>query len=354
MKKLTPFYISVNYLFFAILCLLAQVLNAQCTESTAASGATIIQFDEPRQSFTAGCDGELTEVLFHLYATSGAPGGTNMSVDLMAIGSGICSPGSVLASSNSVPLVDDTDHTFTFPTPPSITNGTEYVLEIKGGSPGLQGLFGASDTYPGGTSSFLSNVTNACAVNSFDFGFTAEIEASSLPIELIDFRAKVTGDQMVPLEWETAWEFNNDFFTVQRSADGNKWEDVAQVNGNNSATIKRYELLDNAPLEGRSYYRVKQTDFDGKYAFSDVVSVKLLQEQRAHVELYPNPTSSYIKIQGVSKDNILIHDLLGRNRMSDVNINCGPEGSCKIDLTGLKSGIYLLLTQNTVTKILKN
>lgn len=98
-------------------------------------------------------------------------------------------------------------------------------------------------------------------------------QSCSLPIELISFTANLNAG-IVHLDWVTASEEGNDYFMVQRSADGFSWEDVVMVDGaNNSSTTLYYHEEDRAPYMGLSYYRLKQVDMNGAYSYSDVKAV---------------------------------------------------------------------------------
>jgi hypothetical protein len=92
-------------------------------------------------------------------------------------------------------------------------------------------------------------------------------------VELLSFTAEVVS-QGVALNWTTASEINNDYFTIERSADAVHFEDLLKVNGAGNSTrhcITAHSI--NKPLQGISYYRLKQTDFDGTSSWSDAVSV---------------------------------------------------------------------------------
>jgi hypothetical protein len=90
------------------------------------------------------------------------------------------------------------------------------------------------------------------------------VEPSTLPIELVSFEAKPTIYNTVDLTWVTASELNNDFFTIERSIDGLNWEIVDTLSGAGTTNQENnYKLTDKRPHFGLSYYRLKQTDFDG-------------------------------------------------------------------------------------------
>ena len=105
-------------------------------------------------------------------------------------------------------------------------------------------------------------------------GATCPDCTSTLPIELTRFNAERDGD-FVNLTWITATERNNDYFTVEQSVNGYDFKIVGYMNGaGNSSSPLAYKLIDSSPeLERVSYYRLKQTDYDGQYAYSNIVSL---------------------------------------------------------------------------------
>ena len=97
--------------------------------------------------------------------------------------------------------------------------------------------------------------------------FTSIGNGTPLPISLLDFNVRPVLNQ-VEITWTTASETNNDFFTVERSQDGREFIPIGVVDGaGNSNTILNYKLMDADPYVGISYYRLKQTDFDGKFEY---------------------------------------------------------------------------------------
>lgn len=87
------------------------------------------------------------------------------------------------------------------------------------------------------------------------------------PIELLSFKVSKKSDKIM-VEWSTAAEINNDFFNVERSIDGNSWETLTYINGAGNANyVINYSYTDKNPIEGVSYYRLKQTDYDGQYEY---------------------------------------------------------------------------------------
>ena len=97
-----------------------------------------------------------------------------------------------------------------------------------------------------------------------------------LPIELSFFNAIALEDK-VELNWVTSSEKNNDFFTIEKSMNGSVWEVVSTLKGSgNSNQELSYSLYDYLPYQGDSYYRLKQTDFDGNFTYSSIQIVSFL------------------------------------------------------------------------------
>jgi hypothetical protein len=96
--------------------------------------------------------------------------------------------------------------------------------------------------------------------------------STPLPIELVGFYV-IQLDNKNIVTWTTFSEINNDFFTIERSVGGQYWDVIDFIEGaGTSSVIIDYRYYDYNPLNGVSYYRLKQTDYDGQYKYSDIVS----------------------------------------------------------------------------------
>ncbi|RAU81474.1 T9SS type A sorting domain-containing protein [Pontibacter arcticus] len=116
-------------------------------------------------------------------------------------------------------------------------------------------------------------------------------EIVPLPVELISFEGKASAAG-IALEWSTASEKDNSHFEVERSADGQAFEQIGKVNGNGNSSVKRrYNFTDNNPASDLNYYRLKQVDFDGKSEYSKVITVTadVLASSELSINLAPNP-----------------------------------------------------------------
>lgn len=132
---------------------------------------------------------------------------------------------------------------------------------------------------------------------TFEVNFTdgqyytlGSIEDDALPITLVSFEVNTYKDDQVKLDWTTASETNNSFYTVERSTDGQNFETVANIDGaGNSDNILFYSHVDVNPLNGLSFYRLKQTDFNGEFDYSEIKSVRIEKQFTATYKAYPNP-----------------------------------------------------------------
>jgi hypothetical protein len=174
-----------------------------------------------------------------------------------------------------------------------------------------------------------------------------------LPITLLFFDA-LAKERKVYLKWATASEINNDFFTIERSKNGLEWEKVVNVKGAGfSSTLLNYDAIDHEPYSGISYYRLKQTDFDGQYAYSNIRAVNI-DSDKDIVKIYPNPTNDrfYIVTSGDTDYNVSILDAYGKTIFSDNN-------SKEISTQGLASGMYVVRIiftdgETTIVKLIVN
>ena len=108
-----------------------------------------------------------------------------------------------------------------------------------------------------------------------------ESEPVNLPIELIYFRVINEGDAN-KLIWSTASENNNDYFTIEKTVDGKDFQIVSNIDGaGNSSNIINYQYVDRTFEHIINYYRLKQTDFDGKYDYSDIISIDNRESDRS-------------------------------------------------------------------------
>ena len=179
---------------------------------------------------------------------------------------------------------------------------------------------------------------------------------SALPIELLNFNASPINNEIVQLKWQTASENNNDYFTIERSKNGTTWEQVALVDGaGNSSSLLSYSISDSHLYIGISYYRLKQTDFDGQFEYSEIRSVNIERLENSQIEMYPNPVKNQITIFANSTElaEITIYNALGQDvTLLALKIEKSSR-KLVLDVSSLSSGIYYIKTKTTANKVYK-
>lgn len=165
----------------------------------------------------------------------------------------------------------------------------------------------------------------------------------ALPIQLTDFKAVSQGNS-VKLNWATATEINNSHFELMRSSDGKDFKSIATVKGGgNTQTEQLYTHTDQNPLNGTSYYQLRQVDFDGASSLSKIVVVKSLNVKN-ELNIVAKPSQQVIELAffadkaGVA--NVKILDLSGKKVLEkNVNVNQGNQ-TVKLPFS-LPKGLYI-------------
>ena len=134
----------------------------------------------------------------------------------------------------------------------------------------------------------------------------------TLPAELTTFTATSTDKQTAALNWTTSTEVNTDYFAVERSADGRMFTTIGRLAAAGNATLAtNYTFEDHAPRPGDNYYRLRMTDRDGSFAFSEVRTLNFA-EGTLSLRITPNPATDFISLAGISSGKVAIYDTSGR------------------------------------------
>jgi hypothetical protein len=184
-----------------------------------------------------------------------------------------------------------------------------------------------------------------------------------LPIELSEFKVEYFQEsKSAEIKWRTESERENDYFTIEKSLNGLTFYEIAKVKGaGNSTKAIDYSIMDEDLAFGINYYRLKQTDFNGKYTYSNIVKVNPLEEENYNLIIYPNPTSGLTDlIYSCSKEEIAYVQVIN----SKGEIIFTKEVKCAkglnydyIDVTDYNNGLYFVKITTSaktyVDKILK-
>lgn len=190
----------------------------------------------------------------------------------------------------------------------------------------------------------ISNIsTTHIPNNSTRFMTIASIQMiTPLPIELVTFDAK-RGEynRTVDVEWTTASEINNDYFIIEKRTDSEDWAVIGNVDGaGNSTSTLNYQLVDQNPVLGNNYYRLKQVDFDGSIFTSEIRVVNF--DDFETTLIYPNPASNslFIGKNNIDHAHIEIINELGQV----VNVETISSGSnlIELDVSSIVRGVYFV------------
>lgn len=199
-----------------------------------------------------------------------------------------------------------------------------------------------------------ASLTEAPATDYFENNRDANPDAGAiefigmLPVELLWFRAYLDKHNSVTLAWETLNEVNNDYFLVEKSADGVQWEVIEKVDGaGDSGRAIKYSVADEAPYKGNNYYRLKQIDYDKRFSYSKVENVITNPDNR-NLKLYPNPCRDEVFIEGVADRNeVRIYNITGEDRTKLLEISQSSLKTLRLDVRKLNPGMYVVKRINT-------
>jgi hypothetical protein len=217
-------------------------------------------------------------------------------------------------------------------------DGTKWTNEGNGGIVGT-------------TSSGTVTTGNGCGacgvpqeVSTFSpFSLGSSSINNALPVTLIDFKVnqKVTS---VILLWETKSEINNDYYTIERSKDGMNWSYFNTVMGaGNTSKHSNYQLTDENPLNGVSYYRLAQTDYNGTKTHIGMESANFQTEKK--YQIYPNPATNTFQIHFNEVDEYTptrISLFTASGQLINIISIINSEEFISIDIQHLTPGVYYL------------
>ena len=193
--------------------------------------------------------------------------------------------------------------------------------------------------------SMVINGSDLVVAYSNEYGsiFAKRFPLSTLPVNLISFEANVKHQKQVNLSFKTASENNNDYFTIQKSKDGKTFETLRTVKSKGNSGD--YETIDFSPSQGISYYKLSQTDLDGKTEELGIKTVKLETLNKDGLTVYPNPVvGGILNISNTTlkgAQSINIYDLSGKEVLQDQVIFSNGFAEFKINIK-LAKGTYLL------------
>ncbi len=333
---------SKHIIFTSLLCLIVQFSFSQCYDLEIVSGEfeyTPLGVDFSQLYTLEICNNEDPLPV-------GPHGGVKLNICLAEsyiynLNSNFSGTGSPYFSFSDVTGCEVLDQTATIPTGCFTIEIT--VLPHASNSPGS--FIGGED----GLSCVQSNIipsniliANACndTENDEEWDCTWALYID-VPVELISFEARQVGSKSL-LEWVTASEVNNDFFSIEHSKDGSTYTTIGRIEGHgNSNDRLDYQFVDTDPALGINYYRLKQVDFDGAFEYSEVRVFAFDGEEKS-ISFYPNPSSDFIQIFGTEVgDQVYLYNTEGKEvKKFDV------EEGARFELGGILDGTYSVTVLN--------
>ncbi|MCB9235612.1 MAG: T9SS type A sorting domain-containing protein [Bacteroidia bacterium] len=224
---------------------------------------------------------------------------------------------------------------------------TNYPFAIVGGTGGIS-VSGNLTNAPGG----IWNPKVSWCAGGTDSGMPTPENCASpcallfLPVKLISFDGTPLGGGRVRLNWVSGTENNNDFFTIERSSDQETYVEIGKVNSNygTSNSPQNYVLVDEYALTGMAFYRVKQTDLDGRVNILKNISVYNDNEISSHASIFPNPFEGQLNItfNGIQDESLKvgIYDLSGKKIVNQEFQQSAGFNEIELDLKNLAPGTY--------------
>ena len=241
-------------------------------------------------------------------------------------------------------------------------------------SPGV-GNGTATPSLEGHTTSWMKTESNYSGAG-WNFSTTWELLSGNyprlksnpdqlLPVELTSFTAEIA-EKSVELKWKTATEVNNYGFEIQRSAvspqqSDNMWSKIGFVEGNGTTNAPKSYFFTDKSASGKTSYRLKQIDRDGKFEYSQTVEIIAASSPKefALEQNYPNPfnptTAIGYQLSASGVTTLKIYDAIGREVATLVNeVKDAGTYSAQFDGARLSSGIYFArLTSDKKTQLRK-
>ncbi len=172
-----------------------------------------------------------------------------------------------------------------------------------------------------------------------DAGNLAYFDAGTLPVSLFSFTAQKINNASL-LEWKTATEVNDSYFSVEHSTDGKNFSAIGKVEGHGTVSSQQtYQYTDETPAKGMNFYRLKQVDIDGNFTYSNIVAVNF--NSIGTFKAFPDPVDKMIYLTIPSSDAssaIRIYDMSGRRVWEkQLGANAVPQ---YLDISSLTPGMY--------------
>ncbi|HXB11717.1 MAG TPA: SdrD B-like domain-containing protein, partial [Bacteroidia bacterium] len=172
--------------------------------------------------------------------------------------------------------------------------------------------------------------------------------ATVLPITLVSFTGTLQNNEVV-LNWQTAAEYDNSYFNVERSTDGIHFVVIGRVTGNGTSAIPHsYVYTDTQPADGTSFYRLEQVGYDGHDTYSDIIAITNNAQQKVNA-YYDNQINAIMIIFKALQSGNVQFNLFADDGQLVKSLSAENILTQQLNTQGLSKGIYLLqIASNTL------
>jgi len=220
-----------------------------------------------------------------------------------------------------------------------------------------------------GNNGFIPPIINVARITGFsDAGTKSTDDATAilepmggpLPVTLKNFLANLSSANTVKLSWTTTMEINCRSYSIERSIDGKIFTNAGTMDGSGNSSIeKNYSYSDDiASIKNNTvYYRLKQTDFDGRNSYSKIISVRL-KTAATGFTVSPNPFSSHVNINiDWNKNeaaNVKVISMNGKELVSkNIQFIKGTNYVSLNELSPLPAGMYIIQVNSNEGSLIK-
>ncbi len=226
-----------------------------------------------------------------------------------------------------------------------VVSGTTVALVTTAGGSKLYSLIDASGYNQPLTATFTEMAT--AGTNMAFRGVALAPSAGIIPLKLTSFKATLTTEG-ASLNWTSSNEFNVKNFTIERSADGKIFASIGNITAQNKNEAS-YTFTDKSLFEGVNYYRLKMTDNNGSFTYSNIVSI--INRRSVKTEVFPNPALNNITvthIKALAGATIVITNVDGQ-QVKTLSVQSGAIQT-NIAVDYLQRGHYIVVFNNNGEK----
>ena len=200
--------------------------------------------------------------------------------------------------------------------------------------------------------SSVSGEKTEATYGNFDFWLVKLGPPSPLPVQLVEFTG-AQDNERIQISWTTASELNNSHFTIEKM-NGSNFQLLNQLPGaGNTTTLQYYETYDDQPDNGINYYRLTQTDYDGRSDVFGPITVRFSKDGNLMLTTYPNPATDYLNVTWSGKSSgdyfLTITDCNGKNCFRE-KIKEGTMHT-SVPLLNFAKGLYLVSLENDMNQV---